>query len=101
MIEPQFVFLGFLAIMFLIWIAGHIHIHWVYLFYDREWDKRLREALDNNTVEPIGAHLARVGNYMIWTANYPYAYATLNNDMSGVPSPATRRRVRRAVMDAD
>lgn len=63
------------------------------------WDKILNEALDRFPVEANGGFYCQVGPYEVWVGNWPYAYGTCRG--SGLPTVATRKRLRRLICEAE
>lgn len=65
------------------------------------WDEALNDALDKHPITDVGAHTCRIGNLIVWIANYPYAYGRLRNPEIGVlPRVKTRIRLREMVLKA-
>lgn len=82
-----------------LFLAGYVFLFKLpeRLLYDRDWDKIISAALDEHGLK-VGYYEAQVGPYTIWTGNYPYAYGKLKrggSDCSGLPSMATRKRIRK------
>ena len=69
---------------------------------DWDWDAALNGALDRH--EPVmGFCTAKVGGFTVWVANWPYAYGSPTTksgarDIPILPSVATRKRLRRAII---
>lgn len=64
---------------------------------DWEWDTILNRLLDRHTPK-IGYLTVSLGGVDVWTSNFPYAYGYCYNPKNrGLPSVATRKRLRDAV----
>lgn len=65
---------------------------------DYAWDATLNRAMDRHTIIP-GYLTAKVGPYTVWAGNWPYAYGKLYTGPigTGLPSVATRKRLRRSI----
>lgn len=63
------------------------------------WDRALNKALDKFEPKYIDQYYSKVGPFLVWTENWPYAYGKLNS--SGPPPyMKTRRRLYDAIVDA-
>ncbi len=65
---------------------------------DNCWDALLNEALDRFEPKFDGGYYCYVGPFDVLVSNWPYAYGTCEN--SGMPTVATRKRLRRAIQQA-
>lgn len=87
--------------------------------YNAEWDETLNKALDKYgvcSVMPYESNIMRVGPYLVWCANYPYAYGhvirfddslaihtnSINANgrrIDGLPRRKTARKLHKAVLE--
>jgi len=67
------------------------------LNYDKEWDERLNDVLDEN-IDEILTYTIVIGNYEIWTSNYIYGYGNLyrleDKSMNECRYPSIKTRLR-------
>jgi hypothetical protein len=47
--------------------------------YCEQWDKKLNKIMNDNKFIPVDGYVAKLGEYVIWIANDPYASFTLYN----------------------
>jgi len=65
-----------------------------------EWDGHLNRLLDKGPVEIIDRYTASIAGVEVWIENWPYAYGR-PYPMTGImPTVATRKRLRDAVLAA-
>lgn len=68
------------------WIQGEPYV--------KDVDKVLREAMEKHTFVAIDHYYARLGNLVLWIANYPYDCMLL--DTAGIKGRAKRTTILRA-----
>lgn len=66
------------------------------------WDQQLRDLILSQ--QPIDVrrskYTVKIGQYIVWTANYPYAYGSnCGDERSGLPSISTRKLLRRRIKE--
>ena len=69
---------------------------------DWAWDQILNELLDSNPTFSLFGYTLIINNTPVWVENYPYSYgyiytADWYNFNNGIPSVATRKRLRKIV----
>ncbi len=59
-------------------------------------DESLSRGIDESGVHIIDRHYCKIGETVVWIANYPYAYGTVKG-VGGMPSRSTVNKLREAV----
>lgn len=69
--------------------------------YDIDWDTRLNALLDQGYPPTAGYLTTSINGTGIWIGNYPYAYGHMysSGKESGMPSKATKLRLRKYIRD--
>mgnify|MGYP001470784326 CR=1 FL=1 len=73
------------------WLFALAHpTYWLQLYeYSDAWDKMLSRYLKTETFSQFGSHTVRLGPFVIWIANHPYASMRCYN--CGKDGPRPRR----------
>lgn len=59
----------------------------------KEWDKRLRNELENPSFSDVGKYTCKLNGRRIWISNYPYGYGN-DHPRFGSPQPLPARKTR-------